>query len=529
MTSKQKTFLIVIGILCLSIFARTWQITKIPGGLFPDQAANGEDAISILHGKFQPFYEGNNGREGLFFYIQAVCLAIFGINVWPMFLASAIVGVFTVLFTYFAGKRMFGNKVALLSAFFMATNQWHVTLSRDGFRAIMSPLFIALTFFFFVGIFKSNTTKTRLLNSIFAGISFGLGWYTYIAYRAFLGVIIVGFLLLLIQGLTKKPRQLQIKKYYKSFALFFIFSVITLIPLGVFFLDHPEFVSSRSSQVSILNRDLNKGNLIGTAGNVISDSLLSFITHGDKNPRHNVSGFPFLSPFPALLFLVGLVVCVVRTFKYFHELFKAKKPEKYFISFMMIILFVVMLLPEIATAEGIPHGLRSVGEIPGIFWVTGIGGAWVINKIYKLNYLSMKKVAWLIFFLFCLLTPIYDIYLYFGISARSADFASAYRSDLTSVSERLINRASKGLPKAYVVIDGFSEMTTHFLTTKQDYPYIKLTNDEALNLDLENNEELIYTLNSISNSSDFEKKHPEFVKEVIKDRFNEPIMVIFRK
>lgn len=526
MTQKQKTFLIIFVILVLTLFARFWKITEIPGGLFPDQAANGEDAISILHGNFQPFYVSNNGREGLFFYLQAVCIALFGIKVWPMFFASALVGAATVIASYFAAKRIFGNKVATFSALFMATNQWHVTLSRDGFRANMTPLFIALTFFFCAGIFNAKTSKSRLWNSIAAGISFGLGFYTYIAYRAFLGVIIVGFVLLLIQSLFKKPRLKSIKEYYKPIALFFIFSVITLIPLGVFFVSHPDYFASRTSQVSITNPDLNKGDLIGTAGEVFSKSFLAFFAKGDTNYRHNVSGFPFFSPFPAMLFGLGLIICLAKSFKYLHELFRGKKPGKYFAHVIMLVLFLVMLLPEIATAEGIPHGLRSIGVIPGVFWIAGLGGAFVIDKIRKINYLSVRKIVYFVFAAALLFTSIYDLYLYFGVAARSEGFAEAYNANLTVVSNHLKDRASKGLPKPYIVIDGFSDMTVHFLTTDYEQPYVKIEKDEALKLVLKKDEELIYL--SDYDAQNYASAHPNFIKEIYNNKFDKPTMVIFK-
>jgi len=68
MTKKQK--LLFAGILFLAVFFRLFLINQLPGGLFPDEAANGLDIISMQQGDLQPFYERGNGREALFFYMQ---------------------------------------------------------------------------------------------------------------------------------------------------------------------------------------------------------------------------------------------------------------------------------------------------------------------------------------------------------------------------------------------------------------------------------------------------------------------------
>ena len=65
MTTKQKFLL--AGIVALRGFFRFYALTSMPGGLFPDEAANGLDINLMQEGQLQPFYERGNGREALFF------------------------------------------------------------------------------------------------------------------------------------------------------------------------------------------------------------------------------------------------------------------------------------------------------------------------------------------------------------------------------------------------------------------------------------------------------------------------------
>ncbi len=65
MTKFQKG--LFVGIILVAIFFRFYQITTMPGGLYPDEAANGLDVNLMQQGDLQPFYQRGNGREALFF------------------------------------------------------------------------------------------------------------------------------------------------------------------------------------------------------------------------------------------------------------------------------------------------------------------------------------------------------------------------------------------------------------------------------------------------------------------------------
>jgi 4-amino-4-deoxy-L-arabinose transferase-like glycosyltransferase len=481
-----------------------------------------------LHGKFQPFYEHNNGREALFFYLQAALISIFGIGVWPMFLASALVGIFTVWATYAAGRRMFGDSVGILSGFFIAINQWHISLSRTGFRAIMVPLFIALTAYFFTGIFQKKTNGARIIQAIGAGISFGLGWYTYIAFRASVGVIIVVGIAFILQSIMRKPRFLGFQKFAGAIVIAFLTSVLVVTPLGLYFWQHPGTFAGRSGQVSILNKDLNHGHLILTATNVLEKSILAFFTAGDQNPRHNVPGFPFLSPIPAIFLFIGFILAFWRSLQYIHRLLRGKNTGNTLAFFALIILAAVMIVPASATAEGIPHGLRSIGEIPVVFWFAGIGGAWIITQLKRIPSLGGRRIALGILATLFLATGFYELFLYFKVSASMPKYWYEYRSDLTTVSNYIKHRAELKQNNPYLALDDFSVQTVHYLTTNENYPYILIKPEEAEKTNLKQGEVIIFTQSTLPDAERYRNNHPE-VSEIsrTKNQFGETTMLIF--
>src|SRR3989344_6006807 len=119
-----KQNFVLLCILAVALIFRFVLIDELPGGLFPDEAANGLDVNSILSGDLKPFYERSNGREGLFFYFISAVVAFFGRGHWQHHIVSAGFGFATVVAAYFLTKRLFGRNVAYLAAFFMATSSF---------------------------------------------------------------------------------------------------------------------------------------------------------------------------------------------------------------------------------------------------------------------------------------------------------------------------------------------------------------------------------------------------------------------
>src|SRR5260221_9689295 len=186
---RSKYFWLVFSVLIIASFLRLYHITSLPPGLYPDEAMDGTNAQEALRtGQFKVYYPENNGREGLFMNVQAVFLKVIGKNEpWVLRLPSALFGILTVWGLYFLGKELFGKKIGLLAAFFLATNFWHINFFRISFRAITAPFFAVWAFYFLLLALrlareKTDSKKHRYF-ALLGGIFFGLGFYTYIAYR----------------------------------------------------------------------------------------------------------------------------------------------------------------------------------------------------------------------------------------------------------------------------------------------------------------------------------------------------------
>jgi len=487
--AKKEIFLVLL-VLFIALFFRLWQINNTPPGLFPDQAANGLDIVEyIFKGHFKVFFERGLGREGLFFYIQALMIKLFGIGVFPMFLGSALVGLLTVAAGYFLTKVLFNKEVAFLASFFFAASAWHTTCSRTGFRAIALPLFLTLFFLFSVFLLKEKPGAKRTLFAVLSGICLGLGFYTYPSFR--LVFLILGVLL----GAALIKSRIFIKSHLKEFLIVLFAAFLVCLPLISYFWHHPQYFFERAKTVSVFNPDVNNGRLLPLLFENVKKTGLMFFSKGDVNWRHNVSGFPMIDPLLFPFFLIGLACSFYFGLR---ALFSKKNFASNLRHLFLVSWFLIMLLPQILTAESIPHGLRTLGILPPVFIFPAL-----LICLLKEKFPLFRKTALFLIVPILAFDFFWNAYLYFGISRHSPDFYYAYRQDLTKVSEYIKKRNNK--EKTYLVLDPYSVQTVQFLTYEKKNPYILIEPWDMGKIKIEPGNQVIFTQSTLFDQVDDKK------------------------
>jgi 4-amino-4-deoxy-L-arabinose transferase-like glycosyltransferase len=610
--SKTQKFLLVL-IMFLAVFFRYYKINEMPGGLFPDEAANGLDINLMQAGHLQPFYERGNGREALFFYMEWASTSLFGLGPWQLHIVSALGGVLAVLFCFLVTKRLFmmdaglsqgassggefssaedaprrrAVNIALLAAFLMAVSSWHVVLSRTAFRATLIPLFTAMTFYFLLCAYQEISGRDgsrpapakAWVYSCLTGASFALGFYTYIAYRIMAPILLMVLLWPLIGVWKNGQLSAGVKKYFWPAVCFIAAFIIFFYPLGKYFYSHPGSFVGRAGQVSVFNQTLYTVNgvqltsrpplftVVSAAGEVFKRQFSAFFTQGDLNWRQNISGYPFLSPLVSPFFAVGLLLMLALAIGYFFAPAKRAKNWKYF---FLAGWFFGMLLPVVATAEGIPHGLRGIGVIPSVFiisaWALYEFGALMVkahNRLwqhrdqedvvqglalpseqaaglhyganlngYRVVLLAMKILV----ACFCLALILQTYFLYFVYAYNDPANFYYFRSDLTPVSEYLRDYASKN--NTFLVLDKYSVQTTDYLTTvdgahpqnPKNMPYIQVDPENAWQLSgLKRGDQIVFTQSSVFDTVKFKKNHPEARLALeYRNKFNQAVMAVYK-
>lgn len=501
---KKKDFLLLSLILLIGIFFRYYLIKEMPGGLFPDEAANGLDINNIFKGYLEPFFARGNGREALFFYLEALSALIFGRGVWQFHIVSAAVGVASIFTTYLLVKRLFGVREGLVSAYLMAVGSWAVVISRTAFRANLTPLFTTLVLYFVVRVVQAQTKKDRYWSAFFAGLFFAGGFYTYIAFRIMAAVLF--FLVLFVVIQDRKEQFAKVKQFWKPALLAIGTFIIFFLPIGLYFYSHPGSFIGRSGQVSVFNPDLNHGHLLSTIWTVAKESLLGFFTQGDLNWRHNIAGEPFMPRLVQIFFGIGLIVMTWKSLKFVWHSIKGEANYEGLKYLPITLLFWGMLLPVITTAEGIPHGLRSLGMLPAAYAIAGISLVYFARAVLKVWHpLWMEKLYLIVAIIFFAALALTTYSQYFVYAYNEPENFDAFRSDLTTVSKYLNEHPNKD--KIFLVLDTFSVQTVDYLTTDTGNKYQKVDPKDSPKIHLKKGDIAVFTLSTMYDASKFLQTH----------------------
>ncbi len=422
--SKTQRNVLLFGILIIAIFLRFYHFTTTPPGLYPDEAMDGNNAVEVAEtNHFQVFYPEDNGREGLYVNIIAVILKVWPVyEPWIIRLPAAVAGVLTVWGLYLLVAELFGNGPGLLAAFLLATSFWGIIFSRIGFRAILAPLALVFTLWLLVKAFRSARGRTGLVFAALAGIVYGLGFYTYIAYR----VTPILFLLFI-------PFFYTLTGFWKRTALFIVVTFIVAAPLGWYFATVPGSFFGRTAEISVTSAANPVHDL---AVNIVKEALM-FNYHGDYNWRQNVSGAPELFWPVGILFLIGIVLSIYFIVQRARKKYITAENEKLFPQFGILLTFAWLIfgiLPAAASDEGIPHALRSILALaPALIFAT-LGGVWlyrIIEKHWNAAWAKSLAVA------FIIVVAGWGYYDYFIVWAQNPNVPGAFSANYVTIGQEI--------------------------------------------------------------------------------------------
>lgn len=501
---KYLPWILFVSIIFVAIFFRFYKLNSLPPGLHPDEAANGLDIFRIIENKdYRIIYNTNGPREALFFYIQAIFVYAMGNSILALRMAPALLGVISVIAIFFATKEWSNRRTALITSFLFAISPWIVIIQRDGFRASTVPLFLALVMLFAAKAYK----KDKLISYIFAAIFLGLGFYTYTAFSMIIVGLVAGLLYMLIF------RRDWIRSHWKKLLLSFAVFGLVMSPLIYTTVKDPGGSTARAGGTSFLNKDLNKGQPVQTFLSGLTKSLLQYNYAGDLNSRHNLPGQPLLNMFVGIMLVLGIVIA----------LFNFKRPR----YAMLIILFGAMLLPEVLTAEGLPHALRAIGTAVPVFILAGMGINYLLYIWYKTFPVNkLARVTGLGVILLLLgLSLIQSYRQYFVAWAQDSKTYEAYNEGSVAIANYLINNP-RGDRKTFIVMGGYEANTIQYLT-HQKISYQLLDNKELRDLPINNEKKLIIIPEGSENKSqiqDLKAKYPDAKSFEIRSSFSDKLL-----
>jgi 4-amino-4-deoxy-L-arabinose transferase-like glycosyltransferase len=446
-------FAIIIG----AFLVRFIGISDLPAGLYPDEAVNGMDALEAnATGNYKLFYESNNGREGLFINLQAFSIKLLGNNLVGLKLWSIIFGTLTVLGMFLLISEIFRNQRAgLIGAYLTAFSYWAINFSRIGFRANMLPFILVFAFYF---LFKGIRSK-KYYDFLLAGLIYGLGLHTYIAFRVsplVLIVLLIGFII------TRKNFLVEYWKFILTFAMAMF---ITAAPMLLdFFYFHPEHYSSRTSEISVLNPEVNQGHIFQAVGKTLFLSIAKYNLWGDQNWRHNYPPYPLLNPITGIAFALGFLYSI---FKFFHLLYlrfkKGVRDDHLHIYLFLLTWFFTLLIPEVLANEGNPHALRSIGTLPVVMIFAAIPLTWILGKAKSFGH-SFKLAIYSLLIASFIFIGISDPVKYFVFFAESPQQHASFDANLTEEAKYILSLPSE--TQKIVIAENMERVPIKFLTNQ---------------------------------------------------------------
>jgi 4-amino-4-deoxy-L-arabinose transferase-like glycosyltransferase len=340
--------LTLCAIVAAAALLRFADLASNPGGLFVDEAAEALSAQRLLHEPgFHPvFFADGGGREALFAYLVAGGFSIFGESALVLRAVAAGIGVAAVPAVWLLGRR-FGAVAGLAAAAWAAGSLWLISVSRDGMRNTLVPLFGALSL---AAVLAWQERPTRVSAAMAGAATSVAALYTYQPLKLIPVLLIVWLAWL---SRANRPVYLRLRP--------------TLIVLGLSFLlvGAPMIVTAIADPASYFGRAVGVSLVADPVADLPAHWLRTigmFTITGDPNPRHNVAALPLLGWPLFVVALAGILRLWARRRDPAHAL-------------LLISLPIFLLPPLLATEGEAPHFLRALGLAAPLAISIGLGVA----------------------------------------------------------------------------------------------------------------------------------------------------------
>jgi 4-amino-4-deoxy-L-arabinose transferase-like glycosyltransferase len=420
-------------IVVAAILLRFVGLASYPGGLYPDEAAEGLDAFKLLHQPgyrpdFLVWYQGDGGREALFSYCVAVVFNFFGSSALVLRATSAAFGIAGVLGIFWLGRR-FGTWVGITGAAWAAGSLWLMTVNRTGMRNSIVPFFGVLAL---VALMHWATRPSRRGAFLAGAITSLAAVYTYQPLKL-LPLLVAVWVLWLRHYDRDRYNELR-----HGFVAFFAAFVVVAAPMIAVVI---KFTSNYFGRIAVTSALGNDNPDASPVMHVIRTVLMFGLT-GDPNGRQNVGGLPLL-PLPLTVIAVfGLL-----------RLWRMRRDASH--ALILLALPVFLLPPILATEGGSPHFLRSLGLAAPLGVTIGLGALEIVERVRARWALWGPRLAVAAIAITLAAVAVWSGVAYFSnpITARYDEFSY----DTYALSQLA------GQPGTAVVINGYSAMDVLFI------------------------------------------------------------------
>ena len=399
---------IVLLLVVAVVMLRLYRLGEFPPGILPDAGANGLFALRALQGERTVFFSGiGAGREGMAIYAIALTTSLLGRTLLAIRLPSALASAGTVFVVFWLGQLIFGRDerkadcrtirgaakesamwrgllIGGVGSGLMAVSISQTIIARTAYRHSFLPLILSLCLALLwwarpkpgrspsAGHGAKDENQRGLWGIALAGVCAGLLHYTYqAAHLAPLLFFFFGlsFLFPLRWFAWPKAQVGLLKQHLPRLVTFTAAAGLVAAPIFVYLVLHPEDFFIRYRVVGLHRVGSGEDALVAFLRNVWNHALI-FGYLGDRTLKFNFTGQPFLNPWEALFFWLGVIMALWRWHRPAYRL--------------LLLWLGVMLLPAILTedAGAGPSSQRMIGAAPAIYLLIGVG-VWEAFRFLK--------------------------------------------------------------------------------------------------------------------------------------------------
>lgn len=389
LASHALELLAVGSVMLVAFLVRLIALETIPINLGGDEGTQGVWALDAMTGKLRNmFTTGWYNMPTMQFFIVAAFLRFFPVgSVMALRLPYALMGLLSVLWTYLLVRELWGSRrLALLSAFILATFSYHIHFSRLGSSQIVDTFSITLVLWLYVRAERSGNLLTYAL----CGTALGFSLYFYHGARV-IGIILAVFILhRAVSGLAAWQNHRRtgawdwqpLVRGTLGLAVLLVAGLLVLAPLIGHYIRAPETFTSRIQAVSILAPgylDREAAYWKTTKVHIIGEQL-----------RKSLTGFHF-TPDPTFWYrpekpLLDAVSAVFMVFGVAYGIMQWRRREYWLV---VAWLFLAVTFGWVLT-ENPPSSMRMVVAAPAVAILVAIG----LEQVFRLVRKTWGGIAW---------------------------------------------------------------------------------------------------------------------------------------
>lgn len=297
---------LVVGIMALALFFRTYRIQDFPAGIFPDDACAAEGALRILREGWRPFGElfQRHAAVPSIYYELSLWFLIFPATKVGLFSFSILLSLATLLFVYGTFRQLAGPRVALLTLFILAVMRWNFLFSRNAHLCVDLPFYVFGTLFFWVWGLRTGKGWAYAASAVL----FAAGTYSYTAYYIFIPLMVL-------YAVYEWSRQGKNKGTFlrRTGWSLLLFSLLSF-PMARHLLlaeDHGNILGAPQDRLHTFLDSLMAGDFTQIPGQLLGTAFL-FIREGDTWFLHNLPRHRMLDDVTAALLVLGLALALRR-------------------------------------------------------------------------------------------------------------------------------------------------------------------------------------------------------------------------